>query len=65
MTHPPDPETNRGAAGNDTPNSKPLLSTHDNKPETLEFQAHKLRGLYSFCRATAYTVASLAWGVAR
>ena len=51
MHAPPDPETNRGAAANGTPNSKPLISKNDIKPDASGFQARKLRALFSFCRS--------------
>jgi len=36
-------------------------SNADTKSEILDWQAEKLRRLYSFCRATAYTIAALAF----
>jgi hypothetical protein len=38
---------------------------HNNTDAIRELQEQKLRRLYSFCQATAHTVAQLAFGVCR
>ena len=60
MHGPPDPEM-RGAAVPGSPVSQVSLRTEDSSLEASDLQAEKLRRLYSFCRATAYTIASLAF----
>ncbi len=63
----PRPKTRRAATANGSPNRKINPSEHTKTSETTsDFQAEKLRRLYFFCRATASTIASLAYyGVAR
>ena len=62
MRGPPDPEMRKGRLCKGSPDRKPDLK----KPEEFslaasDYQAEKLRRLYSFCQATAYTIASLAF----
>jgi hypothetical protein len=65
MMRPPDPETRRAASAKGSPNSQEKIHTEDSSLAAYDFQAHKLRRLFSLCQATACTVANLAWGVAR
>jgi hypothetical protein len=65
MCGPPDPERERGAAANDTPNPQIRIEPHHLAEAASDLQAQKLRQLYSFCQATACTVAALAYGVCR
>jgi hypothetical protein len=63
MRGPPDPEMRSPADGW---NHGRASRKGDLEPEQIteaasDFQAEKLRRLYSFCQATAYTVASLAF----
>jgi hypothetical protein len=61
MRGPPEPKSERTAlAGSPVSQSNnPCIA---NPTEALsDLQAEKLRQLYSFCRATAYTIASLAF----
>jgi hypothetical protein len=62
----PNPNMRKGAAGNDTPKrSQSKIEPHQLSEAACDLQAEKLRRLYSFCKATACTVASLAFGCAR
>ena len=60
---PPDsPEMRRATAANGSPKSQVSnLSTAEFKSEPLDLQARKLRGQFSFCHATACTIAALAF----
>jgi hypothetical protein len=63
MRGPPDPEM-RGAVTrqSDSPVSQIQLPCTENPTEAVaDLQAEKLRRLYFFCRATACTIASLAF----
>ncbi len=64
MTGPPGPDTNRGACQG-APNSKSHLYTADIAETAADRQARTLRRLFSFCQATACTIASLAFAVTR
>ena len=57
----PPNQSERGAAGHDTPNSKPLPYTANSTETIREYQAEKLRRFYCFCHATACTIAALAF----
>ena len=65
MRGPPDPEMRSPAAANGRAKSQRHSQPHHPSDSAEDFQARKLRGLFSFCQATARTVANLAWGVAR
>jgi hypothetical protein len=41
------------------------MKPEDSSLVASDFQAEKLRRLYYFCQATAYTIASLAFAVSR
>jgi len=61
MRGPPDPKSERAPLPG-RPVSQSNNPCIENPTEALsDLQAEKLRQLYSFCRATAYTVASLAF----
>jgi hypothetical protein len=60
-----DPETRRGATGHGTSGSQVRKSTTEPKAEPLDLQAQKLSRLFSFCTASAYTIAGPAYGAAR
>jgi hypothetical protein len=64
MRGPPDPEMRNRPAGHGTAyrRAKEPVETTET---ALDYQAEKLRRLYSFCRATACTIASLAFAVSR
>jgi hypothetical protein len=65
MCERPRPEMQRGAVGRGTPKSHEERSnTAEINLTTAELQARSLRRLYLFCRATACTIARLAFGVA-
>lgn len=65
MHAPPSPSSERAALAG-SPVSHSALPCIENPTEAAsDFQAEKLRRLYSFCRATAYTVAALAFAVSR
>jgi len=68
MHPPPDPQMRRAATlpGN-SPKSHPLevISNRENTQAELDLQARKIRQLFFFCHATARTIATLAYGVAR
>jgi hypothetical protein len=57
MHAPPDPETNRGAAGHGTPNSKPLVSTDIIAKKPADGQASPLK-LQAFCLARRFALAA-------
>jgi hypothetical protein len=59
------PEMNRGAAGHDTPKFQRPIEPHQLNETASSYQAKKLRRLYSFCEATACTIAQLAFSVSR
>jgi hypothetical protein len=64
MCGPPDPEMRRAALAG-SPQSQMDNSNEESSLSAPDFQAHRLRRLFSFCQATACTIASLARGVAR
>ena len=64
MTHPPNPEMRRAALAG-SPQSQMDNSNKQSSLLAPDFQAHRLRRLFSFCQATACTIANLAWGFAR
>lgn len=45
--------------------SQSILSSNERDTSPLDFQASRLQRVYFFCHATARTVATLAYGVAR
>jgi hypothetical protein len=57
------PESKRAAlpGGPDRKRNQPA----ENTEPTADVQARTLRRLFSFCQATAYTIASLAFAVSR
>jgi len=59
------PESERAALAGDPVSHEDRLSTAESGTAAIELQARKLRRLYLFCHATACTVATLAYGVAR
>ncbi len=64
--HPPCPKMRRAAlAGSPESHSKNNPCTEESSEAISDFQAEKLRRLYFFCRATAATIATLAYGVCR
>jgi hypothetical protein len=65
MQAPPDPQTRSPAAANGRASRKGNSEPHQLSEAASDLQAEKLRRLYSFCRATASTIASLAFGVCR
>jgi hypothetical protein len=65
MAHPPDPEMRNRPGANRTAIRKETLEPEQSTESTPEVQARKLRRLFSFCQATAYTIASLAFAVSR
>ena len=66
MMRPPDPETRRAASAKGSPKSQEKIHTENSSLAAYDFQAQKLRRLYvSLCRATACTIASLAFAVSR
>lgn len=62
---PPDPETRNRPAANGTAYRKGCIEPHQLSQAASDLQAEKLRRLYSFCQATACTVARLAFSVLR
>lgn len=60
----PDPQMERAALAG-SPKFQTKLHTEDSSLAAADFQAEKLRRLYSFCHATACTIASLAFAVSR
>jgi hypothetical protein len=65
MRGPPDPEMRRAASAQGSPQSQILHNTEESSLAASDFQARKLSRLYSFCQATACTVARLAFAVSR
>jgi len=66
MRGPPDPEMRSPAEANGRASRTEKLNKREEPTEAaLVRQAEKLRRLYSFCRATACTIASLAFAVSR
>jgi hypothetical protein len=66
MRGPPDPEMRSPAAANGRASRRGKSRKPEENSDTLsDLQAEKLRRLYSFCQATACTVASLAFAVSR
>ena len=62
MRGPPDLKSERAAlAGSPKSQSKSLPCIENPTEAASDLQAEKLRRLYFFCRATAYTIASLAF----
>ena len=62
MRGPPDPKTRRAASAKGSPKSQSSSHTEDSNLTASDFQALKLRRLFSLCHATACTIASLAFG---
>jgi hypothetical protein len=66
MRGPPDPEMRNRPAGNGTALSqRVVMKPQDPSLAASDLQVEKLRRLYYFCQATAYTIASLAFAVSR
>jgi hypothetical protein len=67
MHAPPNAEMRRAALlAESSPKSHPLINQHpESSRDGLDLQARKLRRLFFFCHATACTIATLAYGVAR
>ena len=66
MRGPPDLKCERAAPPQSSPISQNVSPyTQDSTEAVSDFQAEKLRRLYLFCRATAATIATLAYGVCR
>ena len=66
MHAPPDPKMRRAAILADGSPKIATLNQHpENSRDGLDLQARKLRRLFFFCHATAQTIATLAYGVAR
>jgi hypothetical protein len=62
MRGPPDHSSERAAlAGSPESHSKQFPCIENPTEAITDLQAEKLRRLYSFCHATAYTIASLAF----
>jgi hypothetical protein len=61
MRGPPDPEMRNRPAGHGTADRRAGMKPQDSSLAASDFQAEKLRRLYSFCHATACTIASLAF----
>jgi hypothetical protein len=59
------PEMRRAASAKGSPKSQSSSHTEDIAEATAALQAEKLCRLYFLCRATAATIASLAFGVCR
>lgn len=59
------PENAKRAPLPGRPVSLDRKSNTESTQAPVELQAQKLRRLFSFCQATAVTIAALAWGVAR
>jgi hypothetical protein len=62
---PPDLQCEKGRPGRQPQSQIHLPCTADTTEPVREFQARSLRQIYAFCHATACTIASLAYGVAR
>ena len=65
MRGPPDPEMRNRPGANRTAIRKETFEPHDIAETAADRQARTLRRLFSFCPATAYTIASLAFAVSR
>jgi hypothetical protein len=67
MRGPPDPEMRSRPAGHGAAYRKveAVMKPEDFSSAASDFQAEKLRRLYYFWQATAYTVASLVFAVSR
>jgi hypothetical protein len=66
MRGPPDPEMRNRPAGHGTADRRKDFKEHEEPSLPIsDLQAEKLRRLYSFCHATAVTIASLAFAVSR
>jgi hypothetical protein len=65
MCGPPDPEMRNRPAANGTAYRKGCIEPHQLSEAVYGLQAEKLRRLFSFCQATACTVARLAFAVSR
>ena len=66
MHAPPDPEMRNRPAGHGTALSQEaVMKPEHSSPAASDLQVEKLRRLYYFCQATAYTIASLAFAVSR
>jgi hypothetical protein len=65
MIPPPNPDMRRAAVCSDSPKSQSIASptTGEYADETLVRQSRKLQSAYFFCRETARTYATLAYGV--
>jgi hypothetical protein len=58
------PECERAALAG-SPISQNHSHNEDSSLTATDLQARGLHRLFSFCRATAFTIANLAWGCAR
>ena len=65
MHSPPNPKMRSPAAANGRAKSQENIHTEDSSLAAFDFQAQKLRRLFSLCQATACTVAHLAFAVSR
>jgi hypothetical protein len=65
MCGPPDPEMRNRPAANGTANRRAERKPEESSLAASDFQALKLRRLYSFCQATACTIATLTFAVSR
>ena len=61
MHAPPDLKCERAPLAGRPISQNQFPYTQESSEATSDFQAEKLRRLYSFCRATAYTIAALAF----
>jgi alpha-D-ribose 1-methylphosphonate 5-phosphate C-P lyase len=61
MRGPPDLKCERAALQGSPISHSDNPCIEESSEAISDFQAEKLRRLYSFCRATAYTIASLAF----
>ena len=61
MHAPPDPEMRNRPAANGTASRRVAMKPEESSLAAFDFQAEKLRRLYSFCQATAHTIARLAF----
>ena len=65
MHGPPNPEMRNRPAEHGTAYRKTVKEHEETTERLRDYQAEKLRQLHSFCRATAPTIASLAFAVSR
>ena len=66
MRRPPDPEMRRAAPLAESSPKIAVINQHSgNNHGEIDLQARKLRRLFFFWHATACTIATLAYGVAR